>query len=301
MTHDTKDWSGLFVALATPFRSDGQVDLDAFRRLVRHVVAGSADGLIPLGTSGESPTIDDRERDAIITACLEEASGKLVCVGTGHNATAKTAAQTKRAQQLGAHGALVVTPYYNRPTPQGLVAHFRAVADAAKGLPIVAYNVPVRTGVNLTPAVLSDVFAIPQVVAIKESSGDLRQIGEIGRQLPDGKVLLAGDDPLALASIAVGATGLVSVLGNVLPQAMHDLVAAARSGDLARAQELHAALSPLMNALSLESNPIPLKAALHLRGLCGDHVRLPLTPASPATRKALEHAFELVPQYTTQA
>jgi len=301
MEREDRKWTGLYVALATPFHGDGRVDLDGFRGLVRHVVLGGADVLVPLGTSGESATIDDGERDAIIVACLEEARGQAVCVGTGHNATAKAATWTRRAQQLGAHGALVVTPYYNRPTPGGIVAHYRAIADAAPSLPIVVYNVPGRTASNLTPATLNELFEIPQVLAVKESSGDLRQIAEIARMLPAGKRLLSGDDPLALPSIAVGACGLVSVLGNVLPGPMRELVAAALDGDMERARELNTTLLPVMNALLLESNPIPLKTALRLRGICGDHLRLPLTPASPVTVEALERALARVPERAVQA
>ena len=235
----TLDLSGLAVALATPFTPAGEVDLPAFRKLVRHVVGGGVKILVPLGSTGEAATILDAERDAIISACLEEAGGRPVVVGTGHNATRQAAAMTKRAQALGAQGALVVTPYYNKPTPEGLVAHFAAVAEAAPGLPLIAYNVPGRTGLNMVPATLARLWENPQVVAVKESSGNLAQIAEIVRQLPKGKVLLSGDDNLAVASIAVGASGLISVLGNALPRETAALVAAALRGDRAEALRLH--------------------------------------------------------------
>lgn len=292
--------SGLYVALATPFQGDGSIDVDGFRRLVRHVAAGGADALVPLGTSGESATIDDRERDVIISACLEEAQDKPVFVGTGHNATARAAAWTRRAQELGAAGALVVTPYYNKPTRRGIVEHYRAVADSAPSLPLIAYNVPGRTGSNLDLQTLLELFELPQVVAVKESGGDLRQIAEIARSLPTDKRLLSGDDPLALPSIAVGATGLVSVLGNVLPGHMRELVHAALDSDLEQARELHQLLLPAMDAILMESNPIPLKAALRILGLCDDHLRLPLTPASPNTVAALERSLAGIPQPTAQ-
>ncbi|BDU67932.1 4-hydroxy-tetrahydrodipicolinate synthase [Geothrix oryzae] len=287
----TLEFSGLAVALATPFTASGEVDLPAFRKLVRHVVAGGVDFLVPLGSTGEAATILEAERDAIITACLEESSGRPVVVGTGHNATRQAAAMTKRAQALGAQGALVVTPYYNKPTPAGLVAHFAAVAEAAPGLPIIAYNVPGRTGLNVTPATLARLWENPQVVAVKESSGNLAQIGEIARQLPKGKLLLSGDDNLALASMAVGASGLISVLGNVLPRETAAMIAAARQGNGAEALRLHQQLLPLMDALFVESNPIPLKAVLKLLGLCEDGLRLPLVPAEPATRTRLAEAL----------
>jgi 4-hydroxy-tetrahydrodipicolinate synthase len=287
----TLDLSGLSVALATPFTPAGEVDLPAFRKLVRHVVAGGVDVLVPLGSTGEAATILDSERDALVDACLEEGGGRPVVVGTGHNATRHAAMWTRRAQGMGAAGALVVTPYYNKPTPSGLVAHFAAVAEAAPGFPIVAYNVPGRTGLNVTPATLARLWENPQVVAVKESSGNLAQIAEIVRTLPTGKQLLSGDDNLALASIAVGADGLVSVLANLLPGETAAMVASAREGNLAEARRLHHQLLPLMDALFLESNPIPLKAGLKLLGLGEDLVRLPLVPADAGTRKRLAEAL----------
>jgi 4-hydroxy-tetrahydrodipicolinate synthase len=280
-------FTGMLVALATPFTPDSAVDLPAFRRLVRHVLAGGADGLVVLGSTGEAATLLEPERDALISACLEEAGPVPVIAGTGSNATRQTAVWTRRAQELGAQGALVVTPYYNKPTPGGLVAHFEAVTQAAPGLPVIIYNVPGRTGLNLLPSTLALLWQNPQLVAVKESSGNLAQIGEIARTLPAGKTLLSGDDGLALAAIAVGASGLVSVLGNVLPRETKQLVDLALAGRRAEAIALHQALLPLMDALFLESNPIPTKAALALKGICGDTLRLPLAAASEATRARL--------------
>ena len=287
----TLDLSGLSVALATPFTPAGDVDLPAFRKLVRHVVAGGVDVLVPLGSTGEAATLLDSERDALVEACLAEAGGRPVVVGTGHNATRQAAVWTRRAQALGAAGALVVTPYYNKPTPSGLVAHFAAVAEAAPGLPLVVYNVPGRTGLNVLPGTLARLWENPQVVAVKESSGNLAQIAEIVRTLPAGRAVLSGDDNLALASIAVGAAGLVSVLGNLLPGEMAALVGAARAGNLDEARRLHQQLLPLMDALFLESNPIPLKAGLKLLGLGEDLVRLPLVPADATTRQRVAEAL----------
>ena len=279
--------TGMFVALATPFTPDSALDLPGFRRLVRHVVAGGADGLVVLGSTGEAATLLEPERDALIAACLEEAGGTTVIAGTGHNATPQAAAWTRRAQELGAHAALVVTPYYNKPTPSGLVAHFRAVAAAAPELPIVVYNVPGRTGLNLAPDTLNRLWAIPQLVAVKESSGNLAQIAEICRTLPPGRTLLSGDDNLALAAMAVGGSGLISVIGNVLPRETKQLVDLALAGRRQEAIALQHALMPFMDALFLESNPIPTKAALALKGICGDAMRLPLEAALPATRARL--------------
>lgn len=285
------DFSGLSVALATPFTGDGNIDLKSFRALVKHVAGGGADVLVVLGSTGEAATITDDERDPLIAACLEEAGGKKVVAGTGHNATRQTAAWTKRAKELGAHGALIVTPYYNKPTPQGLVAHFQAAADAAPDFPFVVYNVPGRTGLNLTPDALQLLWKNPQVVAVKESSGNLVQIGEVSRALPAGKTLLSGDDHLAVASIAAGASGLVSVLGNLAPREMKQLVEAARAGRREEALALNHRLLPLIDALFVESNPIPLKAGLKVLGLGEDHVRLPLTTATEATRSRIKNAL----------
>lgn len=284
-------FSGLSVALATPFTASGDLDMKAFRALVRHVATGGADVLVVLGSTGEAATIAENEREPLITATLEEAGGKKVVAGTGHNSTRQTVAWTKRAQELGAHGALIVTPFYNKPTPSGLVAHFRAAADAAPGLPFIVYNVPGRTGLNLTPAALELLWENEQVVAVKESSGNVAQIGEIARTLPAGKTLLSGDDNLALASIAVGAEGLVSVLGNLVPRETKQLVEAARAGRREEAVKLNLRLLPLIDALFLESNPIPLKAGLQMMGLGGDSVRLPLVPASASTRARLKDAL----------
>lgn len=285
-------FGGLGVALATPFRTtDHAVDVPAFRRLVRHVVDGGADFLVVLGSTGEAATLVESERDTLIAACLEEAGSLPVVVGTGHAATRQTVTWTHRARQLGASGVLVVTPYYNKPTADGLVVHYEAVA--AVGLPIIAYNVPGRTGTNLNPATLERLWAIPELVALKESSGNLVQIGEMARTLPRGKVLLSGDDNLALASIAAGASGLISVLGNLLPAETAALVAAARLSDFATARQLQQRLLPLMDALFLESNPIPLKAALAAAGLGSDALRLPLLPAVASTRTRLEAALRL--------
>ena len=287
----TAPFTGLHVALATPFTDDGALDLPAFRRLVRHVVEGGVDALLPLGSTGEAATLEPHERDALIEACLQESAGRPVVVGAGSNSTAQAAALAARAAQLGAHGLLVVTPYYNKPVTTGVVAHLRAVADAAPGLPIAVYNVPGRTGLNLTPDALAQLWALPSVVAVKESSGNLVQIGEMAAALPPGKRLLAGDDNLALASIAVGACGLVSVLANVAPRETRALVEAALAGRLPEARALNRRLLPLMNALFVESNPIPLKAALAQLGLCGDALRLPLTRATAPTRERVRAAL----------
>lgn len=286
------DFHGLFVALATPFDANGNVDQEGFRKVVRHVAGGGADVLVPLGSTGEAATLEDHERDLLIKTCLEEAGGKPVVVGTGSNNTRQAARWTARAKELGAHGALVVTPYYNKPMPDGLVQHFAAVAEAASGLPLIAYNVPGRTGQNVTKAMLDRLWQNPQVVAVKESSGDLLQIGSICADLPIGKRVLSGDDNLSLPAIAVGASGLVSVLGNLLPGPMKAMVDHAVAGRLEEARSLFHRLLPVMSALFVESNPIPLKAGLDLMGIAGDHLRLPLTRPTTQTRETMARVLE---------
>ncbi|MCB9892705.1 MAG: 4-hydroxy-tetrahydrodipicolinate synthase [Planctomycetes bacterium] len=290
----TADFSGLSVALATPFTARGEVDHGAFRKLCRHVRDGGARTLVVLGSTGEAATITAEERDPLITACLEEAGAAQVVVGTGHNATRQTIAWTVRARALGAHGALVVTPYYNKPTEAGLLAHFEAIAEAVPEFPLIAYNVPGRTGQNVAPSTLAKLWRIPSVVALKESSGNLAQIGEIARTLPAGKQLLSGDDYAALATIALGGSGLVSVIGNAKPAETAKLVRAALEGDFQTARRMHFHLLPLMDALFVESNPIPLKAALAHLGLAESHVRLPLTPPRPSTIETMQQLLESI-------
>ena len=283
--------NGLGVALATPFTPAGAIDTPALVRLVRHVVAGGTDFVVALGSTGEAAMLTEDERDHVVRTVREHVGAARCLVGTGATATAQTVAWTRRAADLGADGALVVVPPYAKPTQTGLVAHFTAVARAAPNLPIVAYNVPSRAGANLLPATLAGLWPLPNLVAVKESSGDLQQIGRIAAELPPGKVLLAGDDPLLLPTIAVGGTGIVSVAGNVVPQAMARFVAAARRGALAEARRLNATLLPLFDALAAEPNPVPIKSALALAGIADAMPRLPLLPATASTNDRLRAAL----------
>lgn len=278
--------TGLGVALATPFLPDGGLDHQALVRLVQHVAHGGAQFVVALGSTGEAAMLTESERDAVIATVRAHAGPMAVFVGTGAPSTAQAVAWTTRAAQLGADGALVVVPPYTKPTQAGLLAHFRAVAAAAPHLPILLYNVPGRTATNLLPATVQALWSVPNVVGLKESSGDLQQIARIAAELPPGKLLLAGDDALALATIAVGGHGLISVAGNAVPGPMRNLVDAARN-DLPRARTLHAELLPLFDALSAESNPIPVKTALALLGIAEPAMRLPLLPATPPTRERL--------------
>ena len=287
----TVELSGLFVALPTPFTGDQVVDFSAFRRLARRALAGGASGLVALGPTGEASSLEEVERDVILQTALEEADGRPVLAGTGSCSTRQTIAWTRRAQQLGARAALVVTPFYNLPTQGGLVAHYQAIAQAVPGFPLLIHNVPARTGVNLESVTLRSLWRIPEVAGVLESSGNLEQIERMIQALPRGKVLLAGDDELAATSIALGARGLVGSLGSAFPEWAADLVGAALAGRSEEAARLQDQLRPLIQALLFETDPIPLKALLKRLGLCGDQVRLPLLAASPGTRAVLSDAL----------
>jgi 4-hydroxy-tetrahydrodipicolinate synthase len=269
-------FSGSLVALVTPFR-DGKVDLGKLEELVDFHVSSGTSGLVPCGTTGESATLSHDEHDLVIRAVVERSRGRIpVLAGTGSNSTTEAIRLTRFAQEAGADGALLITPYYNRPTQRGLVAHFEAVA-AATDIPLVLYNVPSRTGTNMLPAaVIECASRLPKVVAIKEASGSIDQSVEI---LRGARIdVLSGDDSLTLPLMAVGAKGVISVVANVVPRLMADLARHALAGDFAAARALHLRLFPLFKALFVETNPIPVKAAMAIKGLVGPEIRLPLTP-----------------------
>jgi 4-hydroxy-tetrahydrodipicolinate synthase len=316
------DFTGLGVALATPFDRNSEVDYSAFERLIAFVLgkpyekrpeaaspetaksplspesfwateSGGADFLVVLGSTGEGPTVDSDERRELTTRAVKVSTVPVI-IGTGSNSTKIAVRLTREAFLLGADAVLSVVPYYNKPTAEGLYAHFSEVANAAGDKPVIVYNVPGRTGLNLVPSVLSRLWTIPNIVAVKESSGNLAQIGEIVRTLPKGKVLLSGDDALALPAISLGAEGLISVAGNLLPRRMKALVESACSGNRAKAIRLQKELLPIMDSLFVESNPIPLKAALESVGICGGAVRLPLIGATRETRAKLAEVLSKV-------
>ena len=283
---------GFGVALATPFLPDGAIDEASLARLVQHVVHGGADFVVALGSTGEAAMLDENERQRVVAIVNEHRGDAKLLVGTGTSATMSTIAWTKTAQANGADGALIVVPPYTKPTQAGILAHYQAIAAAVPDFPVIAYNVPSRTGVNMTSATVRELWKIPTVVALKESSGDLTQISRIAAEMPADRTLLAGDDGLLLATIAVGGHGIVSVAGNVVPQSMRDLLLAARASDLKAAQRQLEILQPLLDALTLEPNPIPIKAALELAGMISAAPRLPLLPASEATRASLRPALQ---------
>ena len=285
---------GAFTALVTPFTADGAVDEDALRRLVRWQVLAGIDGLVPVGTTGEAPTLTPVERDRVIAITVETVAERAsrgrvrVVAGTGTNDTTATIAATQRAAVLGADAALVVAPYYNRPDGRMLEAHFRAVADEGN-LPIVVYNVPSRTGTNVPADVFLRLAEHPRVIAIKEASGNLEQVARICRDRPRDVAVLAGDDAWTLPMLALGGDGVVSVASNEIPGELVALCDAARSGDWDGARRIHERWLPLFVAnFGGGPNPVPVKAALDLMGLLdGDAVRLPLLPLAPDSRAVL--------------
>ena len=283
---------GFGVALITPFSSTNKVDEESLVQVVQHVVQGGADFLVALGSTGEAAMLDDHERQHVIELVAGHRGNTKLIIGTGTSATRSTCARTKKAQDDGADAALVAVPSYTKPTQAGIIAHFTAIASAVPGLPIIAYNVPSRTGVNLAPETMRELWRIPTVVALKESSGNIQQISRIAAELPAGKTLLAGDDGLLLPTIAGGGHGIVSVAGNVVPQAIRELLVAAKSSDLKSARRQLTALQPLFDALSLEPNPTSIKAAVALMGMASATPRLPLLPATEATRNAIRTALQ---------
>ena len=282
---------GCGTALVTPFTPDGQVDYPALRALVDWQIAEGIDFLVPCGSTGEAQTLTDGERERVVAAVIEVAEGRVpVMAGATSNDTARAVDETRRMCRLGADYILSATPYYNKPTQDGLYRHFAAVADASDR-PVCLYNVPGRTAVNLRPQVAVRLAAHPNIVGIKEASGDLRQIMEIIRLRPEGFAVLSGDDWMTLPLITAGGDGLISVTSNEVPAPMTAFVHLALSGDLDWSREWHYRLLPLMDANFLETNPAPVKAALALMGRIGNVLRLPLVPVTDATCTALREAL----------
>jgi len=278
---------GIGTALVTPFTDRGDVDYPALRALVEWQIAEEIDFLVPCGSTGEAQTLDDSERERVVAAVLETAGGRVpVMAGATSNDTARAVAEARRMCRLGADYILTATPYYNKPTQGGLFRHFTAVADASTK-PICLYNVPGRTAVNLQPAVALQLAEHPNVMGIKEASGDLAQVMQILRGRPERFAVLSGDDWLTLAIVAAGGDGLVSVTSNEMPGPMRALVHLILSGDLEKARDWHYRLLPLMDANFLETNPAPVKAALALTGRIRNVLRLPLVPVTEKTRTAM--------------
>jgi 4-hydroxy-tetrahydrodipicolinate synthase len=283
---------GTFTALVTPFR-DGGVDVSAFEQSIETQIAAGITGIVAIGTTGESPTLSHEEREQVIRVAVANANKRcLVLAGTGSNSTEHAIADTKRAEKLGVDAALLVGPYYNKPSQEGLFRHFKAIADATS-LPIMLYNIPGRCGVDIVPETVARLAKdCRNIVSIKEASGSVERIGELRRGLPDEFTILSGDDSLTLPFMAVGAVGVVSVASNVFPSEVCALVRAAESGDLQLAAKLHRKLLPLFKDLFIEPNPVPVKTALGWRGAMSSEVRLPLCEMSEPNQARLRKTLE---------
>ena len=282
-------FKGSYTALVTPFTKDQKVDEAALKQLIEDQIAGGITGIVPCGTTGETPTLSDEERDLVVSIAVKVANKRVpVIAGTGSNSTAHTIHYTKRAKELGADAALVVVPYYNKPTQEGMYQHFMAVAKEG-GLPVMLYNVPGRTGADMLADTVVRLQADePRIVAIKEAAGSTDRVAELRARTRKDFNILSGDDALTLPMMAVGADGVVSVASNVVPGRVSAMVKAALDNDYNRARGIHLELRELFIALFVESNPIPAKAALASLGKMTDVVRLPLIPASEKTRDLLK-------------
>jgi 4-hydroxy-tetrahydrodipicolinate synthase len=277
-------FKGVITALVTPLRND-HVDEEALRRLVDEQIRAGIDGLVPVGTTGESPTLSNEEHIRVIEVVVEEAKKRVpVIAGTGANATREAIELTAAAKAVGADGTLQVTPYYNKPTQDGLYRHFKAVVDAV-ALPMVVYNVPGRTGCDLLPETIARLCELPLMVGVKEATGNLQRAAQIIARVGDRVSMLSGDDATAMPFYAIGGNGCISVVSNVVPADMAAMWDAAAAGNWNKARELHYKVFPLSEGLFIEANPIPVKAALAMMGKIADEIRPPLYPMTGANRE----------------
>ncbi len=289
-------FTGTYTALLTPFTKKGAIDEKSFRALVEYQIAGGVDGIIPCGTTGESPTLSHEEHNHLVELAVKFAAGRCkVIAGTGSNSTDEAIAMTTHAAKAGADGSLQVAPYYNKPTQAGLYAHFRAIAETSPKLPIILYNIPGRCGVDIANETTAKLYRdVPQICCLKEATGSVDRVSQL-RQLVDDKfTILSGDDALTLPMMAVGARGVVSVVSNLLPREVGDMVRAALKGDFARAEKLHATYYPIFKDAFIEANPIPIKAALAMKGMMEETYRLPIVPMGAANRKSWEATLKKI-------
>ena len=291
------EFRGAYTALITPMKNSGEVDYEGFRRIIEFQIGEGIDGIVPLGTTGETPTLDEDEEERLIGSAVETAKGRVpVIIGTGSNDTKHMVLYTERAKRLGADAALVVTPYYNKPNDEGLFRHFEAAA--AVGLPVIVYNIGSRTGKNITTPLMEKISRIPGIVGVKEASGDINQMGDVLREIAaprkaEGKTfyVLSGDDGLTLPLMALGGVGVISVISNVVPAKVKALVSACLAGDFDTARRVHFELLPFIKAAFIETNPIPIKQAVAWLGLPSGPTRLPLGKLSAASEAVLKKAM----------
>ncbi len=284
-------FEGIYVAIPTPFKG-GKVDEEALRNHIRFLIKKGVDGIVPCGTTGESATLSYQEHEEVIAIAIEEARGKVkVIAGTGSNSTSEAIMLTEFAHKAGADGALLITPYYNKPNQEGLYRHFKAVADAVP-IPIVLYNVPSRTGVNMLPETVARLSKIDNIVAIKEATGSTNVATEIVNLCGDRIEVLSGDDLTFFPLLTVGAKGIISVTANVVPDRMVKMYESFVKGEWKEASRLHRELYPLSKVLFIDTNPIPVKTALSMMGMMEKEFRLPLCPTTPEKERIIEETLK---------
>lgn len=284
-------YKGSIVAIVTPFKN-GKVDEKTFRDLIEFQIKNGSSGIVPCGTTGESATLNFEEHERVIEITIEQAKHRVpVIAGTGSNSTEEAIMLTKQAEKSGADASLQVSPYYNRPTQRGLYEHFKAIANAVS-IPVILYNIASRTGVNIEPETIAKLANdCKNIVGVKEASGSLDQMSRIKQLCPKEFDLISGDDSLTLPVLSIGGTGIISVVANIVPKDVADLVSAFEKGDIKKAKELHFKLLPLIKAVFLETNPIPVKTAMGLMGLCEPDLRLPMCSMSSENLEKLKKAL----------
>jgi 4-hydroxy-tetrahydrodipicolinate synthase len=291
------EFRGAYTALITPMTESGEIDYEGFRRLIQFQITEGIDGIVPLGTTGENPTLDEDEEDKLIEIAVKESAGKIkVIVGAGSNDTKHMVKYVERAKKFGADAALVVTPYYNKPNDNGLLRHFEAAAKP--GIPIIVYNIASRTGKNIPTPLMREIAKIPGIAGVKESSGDINQMGDVIREIAtprknsqDKFWVLSGDDSITLPLISMGGDGVISVVSNLLPAKVKSMTIAALGGDYEKARSVHYEILPFMKAAFIETNPVPIKYALACAGLPAGPTRLPLGKLDPSSEAVIKKAM----------
>ncbi|MHB8483296.1 MAG: 4-hydroxy-tetrahydrodipicolinate synthase [Nitrospiria bacterium] len=285
------EFKGVITAIVTPF-NNGKFDPKTMAELIEFQIAGGVDGIVPCGSTGESATLNHEEHKEVIDFTVKAVKGRVqVVAGTGSNSTDEAVMLTRFAEKSGVDGVLLTTPYYNKPPQEGLYRHYKEIHDQS-GIPLILYNIPGRTGINMAPETVARLAGLERIVAIKEASGSLVQMMEIIRLCGDRLTLLSGDDGLTLPILAIGGKGVISVTANVLPAALKRVVDSFNSGEIEKAREAHYHYLPLHDSLFIETNPIPVKTALHLMGKCSSELRLPLTPLSDTNQEKLKRVLK---------
>ena len=284
-------FTGAAVAIITPFKEDGTVDYDTFGKIIEDQIAGSTDAIVVCGTTGESAAMPDEEHLAVVEYCVKKVAGRVpVIAGTGTNDTQHCINLSQGAEKLGVDALLLVTPYYNKTTQRGLIAHYTKIAESVK-LPIILYNVPSRTGLNIAPETLKELSKVENIVAVKEASGNISQVAKIAQLCGDDMTIYSGNDDQIVPLLSLGGKGVISVLSNVAPKQTHDMVASYLEGDIATARKLQLEAIELVDALFIEVNPIPVKAAMNMLGYNAGGLRMPLCEISDANREVLRKAM----------